>query len=55
MLSLTDLADDASPEVKALFFSPMILVPGIAPSADPLLAARTRSYMISYQRRLAGQ
>lgn len=54
-LSLTDIADDASPDVKTLFFSPMNLVPGIAPSADPLLAARTRTYTISYRRRLAGQ
>jgi catalase len=55
MLTLTEVADDAAPEVKALFFNPMNLVPGIAPSADPLLAARTRSYTISYRRRLAGQ
>jgi catalase len=54
-LSLTEMADDASPDVKTLFFSPMNLVPGIAPSADPLLAARTRTYTISYRRRLAGQ
>jgi len=54
-LSLTAIADDDSPEVKTLFFSPMNLVPGIAPSADPLLAARTRTYTISYRRRLAGQ
>jgi catalase len=54
-LSLTEIADDASPEVKTLFFSPMNLVPGIDPSADPLLAARTRTYTISYRRRLAGE
>ena len=54
-LSLTQLMDDASPEAKTLFFSPMNLVPGIAPSDDPLLAARTRSYAISYRRRLADQ
>lgn len=54
-LTLTEIADDASPEVKTLFFSPMNLVPGIDPSADPLLAARTRTYTISYRRRLAGQ
>lgn len=54
-LSLTEMMDSASPEAKALFFNPMNLVPGIAPSDDPLLAARTRSYTISYRRRLAGQ
>ncbi|HTW51672.1 MAG TPA: catalase family peroxidase [Stellaceae bacterium] len=54
-LSLAEMADDESPEVKTLFFNPMNLVPGIAPSADPLLAARTRTYTISYRRRLAGQ
>ena len=54
-LTLTEIVDDASPEAKTLFFSPMNLVPGIDPSADPLLAARTRTYTISYRRRLAGQ
>jgi len=54
-LSLTQVADAAAPEVKTLFFSPMNLVPGIAGSDDPLLAARTRSYAISYRRRVAEQ
>jgi catalase len=54
-LSLTEIVDGTSPEVKTLFFSPMNLVPGITPSADPLLDARTRTYTISYRRRLAGQ
>lgn len=54
-LSLTAMMDSASPEAKALFFNPMNLVPGIAPSDDPLLAARARSYTTSYRRRLAGQ
>lgn len=54
-LSLTETMDNTSPEAKALFFNPLNLVPGIKPSDDPLLAARTRSYTISYRRRLAGQ
>jgi catalase len=54
-LSLTEMMDSASPEAKALLFNPMNLVPGIEPSDDPLLAARTRTYTISYRRRLAAQ
>jgi catalase len=50
-LSLTRFVDNSDPEIPTLFFSPMNLVPGIAASADPLLAARTRSYAISYGRR----
>ncbi len=53
--SLTQLVDNGAPEVRKLFFNPMNLVPGIAASADPLLAQRTLSYAISYRRRLAGK
>jgi catalase len=53
--SLTQLVDNGMPEVRKLFFNPMNLVPGIAASADPLLAQRTLSYAISYRRRLAGK
>jgi catalase len=52
-LSLDRIVEDNDPELRTLFFSPMNLVPGIAASADPLLAARTRSYAISYRRRVA--
>lgn len=52
-LSLTAIVPPADPVTRTLFFSPMNLVPGIAASDDPLLAARTRSYAISYRRRLA--
>ena len=38
-----------------VFFSPMNLVPGIAASPDPLLAARTRAYAISLERRVQGE
>jgi catalase len=54
-LSLTEIADASEPGMKTLFFSPMNLVPGIEPSPDPLLAARTRAYSISYRRRTAEQ
>ena len=33
------------------FFTPLSLVGGIAPSADPMLVARTRAYRRSYRRR----
>jgi catalase len=55
VLSLTQVVPDTGPEIRTLFFSPMNLVPGIAASADPLLAARTRSYAISYRRRLSAE
>ena len=54
-LSLTQIADSSDADIRTLFFSPMNLVPGIAASDDPLLAARTRSYAISYRRRIAGE
>jgi catalase len=54
-LSLTQIADETAPEIRKLFFNPMNLVPGITASADPLLVARSRSYVISYRRRLAGK
>ena len=52
-LSLTAIVPPEDPALPTLFFSPMNLVPGIVASDDPLLAARTRSYAISYRRRLA--
>lgn len=54
-LSLTQVVNEDAPEVRTLFFSPMNLVPGIAASADPLLEARTKSYAISYRRRLTAE
>ncbi len=55
ILSLMQVVTDDAPEIQTLFFSPMNLVPGIAASADPLLAGRTKSYAISYRRRLTAE
>lgn len=51
-LELRTIVDEHEPVAQAIFFSPMNLVPGIAPSGDPMLAARTRAYAISYRRRV---
>ena len=46
--------DPKGPEIeKATMFSPLILVDGIEPSADPILLARPAAYAVSYSRRLA--
>lgn len=50
-LELRDTADEQDPKIRNLFFNPMNLVPGIAASGDPMLAARTRAYAVSYRRR----
>lgn len=35
-------------------FDPLVLPPGIEPSADPVLAARSAPYAVSLSRRLDG-
>ena len=52
-LTLTSFVPDGDAMQRSLFFTPLNLVAGIAPSADPLLIARTRAYRISYKRRTA--
>ena len=52
VLSLTTLAADSVARQRELVFTPLSLVGGIAPSDDPMLITRTRSYRMSYSRRL---
>ncbi len=54
-LTLTRVADPKDAALQTVFFTPMNLVAGISASGDPLLAARTRAYALSYQRRAASE
>ena len=55
ILRVSALADENDDAIRTLFFTPMNLVPGISASGDPLLAARTRAYALSYRRRTDGE
>jgi catalase len=46
-------AEDAD-GCRDLNFDPLVLPPGIEPSADPLLAARSAAYAASFRRRAEG-
>lgn len=50
-LVLHRLAEAGASRQRALLFTPLNLVGGIAPSGDPLLVARNRAYRISFDRR----
>ncbi len=50
-LTLTTVADDQVEGCERLSFNPCRLVPGIAMSNDPILAARRDAYEVSRQRR----
>lgn len=52
ILSVDTLAPDNATAQKSLAFNPLLLVDGIAPSADPILLARPGAYAISVSRRL---
>lgn len=49
---LDALVADSKAEEKKLMFSPLNLVDGIAPSADPVLLARPGAYAVSFGRRV---
>lgn len=51
-ITLKQLVADSAVAEKTLAFSPMNLVDGIAPSADPVLLARPVAYAVSVGRRL---
>ncbi|MDY7547144.1 catalase [Glaciimonas sp. CA11.2] len=55
ILSLTTMAPDSAAIEKTLTFNPLLLVDGIAPSADPILLARQIAYSFSVRRRFSGQ
>ena len=50
-LTLNRTVTDDAARQRALLFTPLNLVGGIAPSADPMLVARTRAYRVSFERR----
>ena len=50
-LSLDRMPNDQAERDRSLFFTPLNLVAGRAPSADPMLVARNRAYRLSFARR----
>jgi catalase len=52
ILTITAVVPDSDAEQKKLLFLPGALTEGIAPSDDPLIAARDSSYGVSYSRRI---
>ncbi len=55
ILSLDAVSPDSLAAEKTLAFNPLILVDGIAPSADPVLLSRPVAYAVSVGRRMSGQ
>jgi catalase len=50
-IRLRALSENGAERQRTLLFTPLNLVGGIAPSLDPMLAARNRAYRISLDRR----
>jgi len=51
VLTLDSVATDAKGNARDINFDPLVLPPGIEPSDDPLLTARSAVYAASYRRR----
>jgi catalase len=51
LLTLDTVAPDADGNARDINFDPLVLPPGIEPSDDPLLSARSAVYAASYRRR----
>jgi catalase len=51
VLTLDSVATDAKGNARDINFDPLVLPPGIEPSDDPLLSARSAVYAASYRRR----
>jgi len=51
-LTLTRVAPDQAAAQRAIMFSPLNLLAGIEPSADPVLLARPAAYGVSFSQRL---
>lgn len=51
-LTLNRMVPDDAARQRAMLFTPLNLVGGIAPSADPMLVARNRAYRVSFERRV---
>ena len=52
MLKITSVAEDAGGACLTINFDPMALPKGVEPSSDPMLAARSAPYAVSFGRRL---
>jgi catalase len=50
-LSIDDVSEEAAGGCHNLNFDPLILPPGIEPSDDPLIFARSAAYAESFRRR----
>jgi catalase len=53
VVTLTGLVPNDDPEGRRIIFDPIPRVPGIEPSADPLLESRADAYLVSGRRRRA--
>jgi catalase len=51
LLTLDSIQADAKGSARDINFDPLVLPPGIEPSDDPLLSARSAVYAASYRRR----
>jgi catalase len=51
VLTLDAVAAEAKGNARDINFDPLVLPPGIEPSDDPLLSARSAVYAASYRRR----
>jgi catalase len=51
LLTLDSVDTDAKGNARDINFDPLVLPPGIEPSDDPLLSARSAVYAASYRRR----
>ena len=51
LLTLDSVETDARGNARDINFDPLVLPPGIEPSDDPLLSARSAVYAASYRRR----
>jgi len=54
-LEITSISASSLADERRLIFDPNNLTPGIEPSADPILAARSAAYSISYDKRSKGE
>ena len=55
LLTLNSVDTEAKGNARDINFDPLVLPPGIEPSDDPLLSARSAVYAASYRRRTGEQ
>jgi catalase len=54
-LEITSVSASSAAEERRLIFDPSNLTPGIEPSGDPVLGARSAAYSLSYEKRSKGE